>query len=170
MAGLSVPTPTLDGATKFLNSVMSATTNGYGYQGPGSDPRLTAVGVLCREYLGWNPRKPELQKGIEILKATPANAKDMYYTYYAAQALHHFGGEAWTHWNASMVTTLLQARDKGIDPKHPHQKGSWAPQGDKYGNNWGRVGQTAVAVLTLQVYYRHLPLYRREMGVTKMEQ
>src|SRR5262249_6953971 len=156
MAGLSVPTPALDGATKFLNSVMSNTTYGYGYQGPGSDPRLTAVGLLCREYLGWNPRKCELQKGMEIVKASPANTKDMYYTYYAAQALHHFGGDAWRDWNARMVTTLLQARDKGMDPKHPHQKGSWDPQGDFYGPNWGRVGQTALAVLTLQVYYRHL--------------
>jgi hypothetical protein len=169
MSGLDVPKPALDGATRFLNSVMSATTYGYGYMGAGSDPRLTAVGVLCREYLGWSPRKPELQEGVAILKANPANVKDMYYTYYAAQALHHFGGEAWRDWNTRMTATLLRARDKGADPKHPHQKGSWDPQGDQYGRDWGRVGQTALSVLTLQVYYRHLPLYGRDMGVMKVE-
>jgi hypothetical protein len=169
MSGLAVPNPTLDGATRFLNSVMSTTTYGYGYRGAGSDPRLTAVGVLCREYLGWSPRKPELHKGVEILKATPANAKDMYYTYYAAQALHHFGGDAWLAWNDHMKATLLQTRDKGADAKHPHQRGSWDPQGDQYSRDWGRVGQTSLSVLTLQVYYRHLPLYRRDMGVMKVE-
>jgi hypothetical protein len=68
-----------------------------------------------------------------------------------------------------MVPALLQARDKGSDPKHPHQKGSWDPQGDFYGDSWGRVGQTALSVLTLEVYYRHLPLYTREMGAAKNE-
>jgi hypothetical protein len=170
MAGLNVPRSTLDGAGKFLDSVMSATTYGYGYMGPGSDPRLTAVGVLCREYLGWSPRKPELQKGSTILAANPPNAKEMYYTYYAAQALHHFGGDHWRNWNAGMTQSLLQARDKGDDPKHPHQKGSWSPEGDYYGRDWGRVGQTSLSVLTLQVYYRHLPLYRRDTGVTKLDE
>jgi hypothetical protein len=170
MAGLSVPKSTMDGVTKFLNSVMSATTYGYGYMGPGSDPRLTAVGILCREYLGWSPRKPELQKGVGILTANPANAKEMYYTYYAAQALHHFGGDAWRDWNAGMTKALLQTRDKGEDPKHPHQKGSWDPAGDYYGRDWGRVGQTSLSVLALQVYYRHLPLYRRDLGVTKVNE
>jgi hypothetical protein len=169
LSGLSVPNSSWDGATKFLNSVMSTTTHGYGYMGPASDPRLTAVGILCREYLGWRQRKPELRKGVEILQANPANPKEMYYTYYAAQALHHFGGDIWRDWNANMKAALLKARDKGADPKHPHQKGSWDPKGDKYGTDWGRVGQTSLSVLTLQVYYRHLPLYRRDMGVMKVE-
>jgi len=169
MAGLSVPTPALSGATKFLNSVMGPTTNGYGYQSPGSDPRLTAVGLLCRQYLGWTPRKPEMMKGLAILQANPPAAKDMYYTYYASQVMHHLGGQPWRDWNTRMIATMLQARDKGADPKHPHQKGSWDPQGDFYGDSWGRVGQTALSVLTLQVYYRHLPLYRRELATVKPE-
>jgi hypothetical protein len=169
LAGLSVPKPALDGATKFLNSVMSKTDFGYGYTGVGSSPRLTAVGLLCREYLGWSARKPELVKGAEIIKSNPPAAKDMYYTYYAAQVMHHLGGDAWRDWNEPMIATLLGARDRGADPAHPHQKGSWDPKGDVYGASWGRVGQTALSVLTLQVYYRHLPLYRREMGTIKSE-
>jgi hypothetical protein len=30
----------------------------------------------------------------------------------------------------------------------------------------GRLGATSLSLLTLEVYYRHLPLYRRE-GMTK---
>ena len=33
----------------------------------------------------------------------------------------------------------------------------------------GRLMQTALSTLTLEVYYRHLPLYRRDMGVMKAE-
>jgi hypothetical protein len=40
-----------------------------------------------------------------------------------------------------------------------HEAGSWTPAGghDAYG---GRVYMTALAVCTLEVYYRHLPLYQ----------
>jgi hypothetical protein len=41
-----------------------------------------------------------------------------------------------------------------------HQAGSWSPEGSDYGARGGRMYSTAMALLTLQVYYRHLPMYR----------
>ncbi|MFN9037496.1 MAG: hypothetical protein ACK5YO_14440, partial [Planctomyces sp.] len=38
--------------------------------------------------------------------------------------------------------------------------GSWDVT-DPHGNGGGRIYQTALSVLTLEVYYRHLPMYRR---------
>jgi hypothetical protein len=32
---------------------------------------------------------------------------------------------------------------------------------DPHGNAGGRIYQTALSILTLEIYYRHLPLYRR---------
>ena len=40
--------------------------------------------------------------------------------------------------------------------------GSWAPDSGTIGRSCGRVGSTALSLLTLEVYYRHLPLYKRE--------
>jgi hypothetical protein len=166
MAGLNVPKVALDGATKFLNSVQGQ-DYGYGYTGPGSSQRLTAVGLLCRQYLGWNPRKVELIKGIEYMKQAKPAVNDMYYSYYATQVMHHMGGDYWSKWNLEMRDGLIKAQDRGNDPKRAHQRGSWDPKGDGYGGAWGRVGQTSLSLLTLEVYYRHLPLYRREMGTIK---
>jgi hypothetical protein len=170
MGGLSVPKPVLDGASKYLGGVMSATDYGYGYTGPGSTPTMTAVGLLCREYLGWSPRKLELIKGVESLKATPPAANNMYYSYYATQVMHHMGGDYWANWNPKMRDALIKAQDLGNDPKRAHQKGSWDPKSDGHGGAWGRIGQTSLSLLTLEVYYRHLPLYRREMGTVKTEE
>ena len=43
--------------------------------------------------------------------------------------------------------------------------GSWDPNGDQwFGQHCGRLGVTCVVLLTLEVYYRHLPLYKRGNG------
>jgi hypothetical protein len=171
MAGLAVPKPTLDGATKFLDrSVMSATDYGYGYTGVGSTPTLSAVGLLCRQYLGWSPRKLELRNGVDKhLVTTPPAVNNMYYSYYATQVMHHMGGKYWEDWNPKMRDALVKAQDPGNDARRAHQRGSWDPKGDGHGGAWGRVGQTSLSLLSLEVYYRHLPLYRREMGTVKPE-
>jgi hypothetical protein len=83
--------------------------------------------------------------------------------------MHHIGGDGWRKWNEPMREALIRTQDQGNDVKHPHQRGSWDPKGDPYGEHWGRVGQTSLSALTLQVYYRHLPLYRRELGTVKAE-
>ena len=50
-----------------------------------------------------------------------------------------------------------------------HRRGSWSPEGDAWGGQMGRLGHTSLSILTLEVYYRHLPLYRREMALKKDE-
>jgi hypothetical protein len=170
MAGLSVPKPTIDGATKYLFSCMSTTDYGYGYTGVGSTPTMSAVGLLCRQYLGWSPRKPELRNGVDknLIPAKPAT-NSMYYSYYATQVMHHMGGTYWENWNAMMRDALIRDQDVGKDARRIHQKGSWDPKSDGHGGSWGRIGQTSLSLLTLEVYYRHLPLYRRDMGTVKTE-
>jgi hypothetical protein len=81
--------------------------------------------------------------------------------------MHHMGGESWENWNPKMRDLLIDKQDQGNTPKKPHQKGSWAPAGDVHGQVGGRVMITSLSLLTLEVYYRHLPLYRRDMGLMK---
>jgi hypothetical protein len=168
MAGLNVPKSTLDGASKWLDSVMTSDKGGYGYTGPQETPTLTAVGLLCRMYLGWGPKNPGLQKGVDRLKANPPVAvNNMYYYYYATQVMHHMGGESFEFWNPKMRDLLIATQDQGTDPRRPWQKGSWDPGPDVHGKVGGRIMETSLATLTLEVYYRHLPLYRRDLGVMK---
>jgi len=80
----------------------------------------------------------------------------MYWNYYATQVMHHFGGEPWQRWNPAMRDRLVATQsDQG------HEAGSWYFP-DKYGDAGGRLYNTAMAVMILEVYYRYLPLYREE--------
>jgi hypothetical protein len=172
MAGLDVDdrrNPTLAKATKFLNTVMTADGSGYGYLSPDPTPTMTAVGLLCRLYLGTGPRNSGIVAGVNRLRQTPPpnGLGSMYYYYYASQVMHHVGGDAWEFWNPKMRQMLLARQDKGATAKHPHLRGSWSPAGDAHAGSGGRLMITSLSVLTLEVYYRHLPLYRRELGSSR---
>jgi hypothetical protein len=168
MGGLKVGNRVMNGAEKWLDSVEAKDGTGYGYVGPQKTPTMTAVGLLCRQYMGWSPRNPRLRDGIAYLgKHTPgtnAELKSMYFNYYATQVMHHMGGKDWTDWNPKMRDLLVNAQDQGKDEKHAHQAGSWDPKGDAHGAQGGRLMQTSLSLLTLEVYYRHLPIYRRDAG------
>jgi len=179
MSGLNVSKESMSKANRWLDSASSPDGGSYAYRsaaGSGSGGRMTAVGLLCRQYLGWGPRNPGLLKGVQNLRGGPPSQanKDLYYYYYATQVMHHIGGDAWDFWNEGKVDKgakligmrdlLIQAQDKGGDAKRPHHRGSWTPQGDGICGAGGRMMSTSLALLTLEVYYRHLPLYRRDMS------
>ena len=55
------------------------------------------MGLLCRQYLqSWGPQNLRMIKGVENhIKSHGPNPMDMYYSYYATQVMHHFGGQSW---------------------------------------------------------------------------
>src|SRR5581483_10125973 len=81
MAGLNVPNPTLVGAEKWLNSVQTSNGGGYGYTGPQETPTMSAVGLLCRQYLGWSYRNVGLINGGAYLKQYPPGSVNSIYYY-----------------------------------------------------------------------------------------
>jgi hypothetical protein len=169
MSGLAVSAAALKGAEKWLDSCMD-NDGGYGYLDRQATPAMTAVGLLCRQYLGWTPRNPRLLGGVSKLRATPPGQLDsFYYHYYATQVMHHMGGDGWQAWNPKMRDLLIAAQDMGTAPNKAHQQGSWSPAKDVYDGVGGRLMVTSLATLTLEVYYRHLPLYRRELGTAKVQ-
>lgn len=174
MSGLNVPNATFNGVNNFLDTCANADGSGYGYTGPQPSPTMTAAGLLCRQYMGWGPRNVGLQKGIEYLRKLPPskNFRNIYYYYYATQVVHHmepFIKEAWEEWNPKMRDMLIETQDQGANADRRDQKGSWTNEGDAWGGQMGRLGVTSLSILTLEVYYRHLPLYRRELGAMKDE-
>lgn len=158
-AKLKFPSVTFKGADLFLDSVQSENGSLYGYDNAKTlTPATVAVGLLSRMYLGWDHKQEGLQKGVAFLDKTKPQPNNMYYNYYATQVLHHWGGEEWTRWNNVM-------RDRLTTTQHPlsrgHSAGSWDPA-DPHGNSGGRHYMTCLCVMTLEVYYRHLPIYQRE--------
>jgi hypothetical protein len=70
--------------------------------------------------------------------------------------MHHFGGPKWDEWNLRMRDVLVRSQEQ-----RGHAAGSWDPSGDRWGDYGGRIYMTSLAVCTLEVYYRHLPIFRR---------
>jgi hypothetical protein len=157
MAGLEVPSRTLQNVSRYLDSVQDADGSHYHYQiGAYMNHAMTAEALLCRQYLGWKQDDPRLVAGVEFLGAEPINRSEtnVYYWYYATQVMHHMGGKYWTRWNDVMrqAIPITQVR------KGP-EEGSWDPGDDKYASQGGRLYITCLRAYMLEVYYRHLPIY-----------
>ena len=160
-AKLKFPTSSFKNAEKFLKLAQAEGGAQYVYD-PAIDkapptPTMTAVGLLCRMYLGWDHKNKKLAEGVQYLDKIKPQPNNMYFNYYATQVMHHWGGEEWTRWNELM-------RDQLVRTQHPlkdgHLAGSW-DLADVHGGG-GRLYMTCLSVMTLEVYYRHLPMYSRE--------
>ena len=109
-------------------------------------------------YIGWGmePEPTRLSKaGVAVTWPRRDQARNnMYYNYYATQVMHHWGGEEWENWNKVMRKQLVSSQHK-----KDHAAGSW-DVADSHGRSGGRLYMTCLCVMTLEVYYRHLPLYQ----------
>lgn len=167
MAGLDVPATALRKAQNYLDGVVHAQTEGYGYT-DGNNPTktMTAVALLARQYLqGWGPQNLRMIKAVDnyIKPNYPRpDVKDVYYYYYATQVMHHFGGDEWKSWNTKNRELLVKSQND--DRTKPEVWGSWSPAGDNWGRTGGRLMVTSLNLLSLEVYYRYLPLYYRDTG------
>lgn len=127
-------------------------------------PAMTSVGLLMRLYTGWKRDHPNMRRGTDWLlrflpaEGTPNNpTRDTYYWYYATQVMFHAGGEKWKAWYGDLYPILIrtQLTDGEL-------AGSWdplTPIPDAWGEYGGRLYVTTLNLLSLEVYYRHLPLY-----------
>jgi hypothetical protein len=158
MGYLNVNTDTVRNAIKFLDGVQSESGAKYGYTGPGAGKATTSVGLLCRMYQGWKHHHPALERGVSWLDEQGPSKTDMYYNYYATQVMRHYGGEMWTRWDNRMKPYLLQTQSR-----EGHQTGSWYFADRHGGTRAGRLYGTTMAAMTLEVYYRHLPIYRTDV-------
>ncbi len=159
-AHLNVPDKTIGMADLFLDSVSSRDGARYAYMKRNSPtPTMTAEGLLCRIYLGWTKDKPGLGSGVAWLtekdNLPSARRPNIYYWYYGTQTLHHYGGPEWEEWNLKMRDVLT-----GSQRTDGHAAGSWDPAGPHSGEG-GRIYMTSLAVCSLEVYYRHLPIFRQ---------
>jgi hypothetical protein len=177
MAGLEVPAETFRKVDAWLDNALASEGGGrYMYnpfasltpeQQHGRQPSLamTAEAMLMRLYLGRKRQDPQLIAGAEYLKANlPENGttrqplRDCYYWYYATQTMFQMQGSYWTAWNERFRPLLIESQystGEALGSWHPHQ-----PIRDRWGAAGGRIYITAMHLLMLEVYYRHLPLFR----------
>ena len=120
---------------------------------------LTAVGLFCRFFLGQNPKeKPVMTAAAYLIAGQPPvwNEKDgsidLYYWYWATNAMFQMGGEFWADWRSSLTEAVIPHQHDGRD--NQNLAGSWDPVG-VWGKIGGRVYSTAMLTLTLETPYRY---------------
>lgn len=162
MAGLQVSPGALEGARKWLKAASKGEKGGLFCYNTTSGPSITmtAVGLLCTQYLGASRSDEAIGEGMKYLMSQlpSTTARNCYYWYYGTQVMHNLTGPEWDQWNRDMRRTLI---DQQI--KEGCGMGSWDPDKptkDAWGDSGGRIMVTSIALLTLEVYYRYLPLYQ----------
>jgi hypothetical protein len=125
---------------------------------------MTAVGLLMRLYEGWRRDNAAMQRGAAYLhdnlpslgsRGNPL--RDTYYWYYGTQVMFHMRGAYWEDWRRALQPLLVDSQ-----VMEGQLAGSWDPFGpipDRWATHAGRLYVTTMNLLSLEVQYRHLPLY-----------
>jgi squalene cyclase len=150
-AGIHVPDDVIDRAKAYVMGLQEKGSGGFGYQRPSSPGfARTAAGVMSLLMCGERSSRA-VGAGLTYLRRYDANKKwtgsDHYFYghYYAIQAMYQAGEAYYQEWYPHIRDALL-ARQRS--------DGSW-DRGHDVGYG------TAMAILTLGVPYRFLPIYQR---------
>jgi hypothetical protein len=161
MAYLSVAPDTIKKAISFLDRVQTNGGAGYaptiGAGTPRADDLSCAAGLLCRMYLGWSQDHPALALGVRKIGQAGPSKNDAMYNLFATQVMRHYEDEFWKPWNGVMRDQLVNSQSKTGD-----EKGSWFNPSDVRAAEGGRLMQTALNAMIMEVYYRHMPIYRKQ--------
>ncbi len=158
MADLNVPEKTLKEAKRWLDSVAGSggQIGQFAYQSGRFTPAMTAEAFLCLEYLGIDRGSDSIVRGTQFLvdNLPQAGRDTSYFWYYGTQAMFHLQGEPWQRWNQAIHPLLMETQKK-----EGSLAGTWDPH-DQWEQSGGRIYATALRILMLEVYYRHLPIYQ----------
>ena len=163
LAGVAAPGHTAARAWSFLDRVSTGQAGGLASYRPGERPSvaMTSEACLCRMLLGMDPAHPAAGEAMAMIAQAPPDAAhpNAYTWYYATLASFHVGGGQWDQWNRQMQTAVLSLQRHDTGPL----QGSWDPD-PVWGGHGGRVYSTALSVMTLEVYYRYLPMHAKPGG------
>ncbi len=176
-SGLEVPVHNIRRIDTFLSSKSLDNNSSYFYRRVREPvPEMTAIGGLMRLMRGWSPTDPRIQKNIQLVvfrgpgpEDDGPELTDVYFNYYATNLLFYAKSGAWPMWNERLKEIYLASQSK-----EGHEAGSWfAYRNDAEGNGFstqasdeglnmigGRLYTTTMAALTLEVYYRILPIQK----------
>jgi hypothetical protein len=158
LAGIPIPENTRQGIIRYLQSVATGAHGGQASYRPGEavSRSMTAEALVCWQFLGVARNNPACDEaGDFVLGDLPNNesVSNFYYWYYGTLSMYQLQGTYWRQWNAALRDAVVRRQIKDGP-----QAGSWDTT-DVWGPSGGRIYTTALAALTLEVYYRFLPLY-----------
>jgi hypothetical protein len=156
-AGVEIPREVLEKALKYVWAMYGKP--GFGYDAPASPPGMTAVGILCVQFLGQGD-DDRVDGALKYLRDQTQKTEwetvggwAMYYMYYLTQAMFQGGDQFWPKWNEQMRTMLI---------KNQASDGHWPvppKSGEFQSMDKTPAYATALGCLMLETYYRFLPMY-----------
>ncbi|QOV88339.1 PD40 domain-containing protein [Humisphaera borealis] len=161
LLGFQTPPDVRDKAIRFLSLVSSGKSRILAAYTPGEGPTpaMTAEALFCRILLGQPITDEQARDVVEFLgrDMPKAGNRDLYYWYYMSLSMSQLQAnpqvrDAWDRWNVRCRDTLIATQARGV----ADVDGSWTDS--RWGQHGGKVFSTALATLTLEVYYRYLPL------------
>lgn len=159
--GMTVPKQTHDGAWRYLAYAGGGKTGVLaGYQGRGQTPAMSAEAAFSRMLLGQELNPAQRKELGSYLLKTGRDKENYYCWYYASMAMFQLGQPYWEAWNPKMRDHLIRRQVRGGT-----DDGSWPNTGRYAGHNGGgKIYTTTMAALTLEVYYRYLPMFGGKKG------
>ena len=151
--GFEWPEASRELAKKYVRITSQGRHKSLGGYQPGNSPTpaMSAELLLARILLG-EKLSPEAEE--EVCRFLPRqSSNDFYGTYYASLSLVQLQNETWKKWNEKTRENLIRQQRRGGG----EDDGCWDTH-ITWGERGGRVYSTALACLTLEVYYRYLPL------------
>ena len=150
---IDLRTDTLPDAKEFVMSTCTDRDYWFGYKGPPGEPTTTAIGLTLMLFLGQSPDYTPFYVALTNLADRGPTLTNIYHDYYATLALHHSRHRDWDRWNTRLRDHLVATQAKS-----GHEAGSWHFP-DQWGDIGGRLYTTVMCAMTLEVYYRYMPLY-----------
>ena len=160
-AEIKVDPGCLQRAVAYFQTCQIGDSGRTGYQGSHQISEATSgVGMLVHAFLLEKPDDDWCRRGGEYLAQLAeqqwgnnrVGPKDYYLWYNCTLAMCQHGGELWKRWNDVVREHVLRLQNKD---EQSCLRGSWDWQGDCWGSQGGRIYTTALATLTLEVYYRY---------------
>jgi hypothetical protein len=166
-AGIPVSDQCIEKTEEFFEKVKMPENGRTKYQAKRGvvTEATTGVGMLARQFLFDKPDDPLIGDAARFLAAhaeaqwgnfargssapPTGENRDFYLWYNCTLAMRQVGDEPWERWNNVVRETIVRLqREDGCE------RGSWDAQ-SRWGGTGGRIYTTALAVLTLEAYYRY---------------
>jgi len=155
LLGFQIPSETRRLSHHYIDTACTGPRNVLASYQPGVDPTqtMTSEMIFARILLGEHLSDADVQDATEFLSryAPDAAHPDLYCWYYASLCMLQMNSPAWSDWNARTRDTLVQLQTRG-----GFADGCWEINVRGIDRS-GYIFTTAIATLTLEVYYRYAP-------------
>lgn len=150
------------GVKRWLTRVTNPETGTTGYMTMHRryGAAMTATGLFLRILLGESPTGHVNRMALRATQRIRVRRwrgaiSNLYAVYYGALAMYQVGGRPWRRFNPLIRDELVRLQHRGPGC----ERGSWV------GGGWIRepIAATSFAILTLETYYRYLPVHKQAL-------